>query len=670
MTADDRPGPATSDIWIPLQHGTRLAAKLWLPPQSAGSRSPAVLEWIPYRQSDATAVADSMLHGWFAQHGLACLRVDLRGSGNSDGLLTDEYTAQEQDDAVEVIAWIAAQSWCSGAVGMIGISWGGFAALQVAARRPPALKAIITCCSTDDRYRTDVHRMGGALLSDGLQWGTGLFAQLGRPPDPAKVGPRWRDMWLQRLHALEPPLAAWLAHPERDAYWRHGSVCEDYGAIACPVFAVGGWTDGYPDAVLRLMQHLAVPRRALIGPWTHLYPHWGQPGPRVGFLQACLRWWRRHLMGEDSGMDQEPRLRLWLGRDLVPGAAALSIGGGWITVPGWPVPAPLRIFRPGDGFLPQPRASHPDKAVPLDTPPHCGSAGGEWCPLDGGGNAPEFQADQQADDALSLCFETPALAEDVTLVGLGEVCLDLALQGPAALLAIRLCEVREDGVSARVTFGLLRVVRPPGTAPGQRFQVRCDLKSTAYVFAGGRKMRLALSSAYWPMAWPEPVPPGLSVWPASVQLRLPGLPPSAVADPAPFGPSEQANPLPHEVIEAASDDRAVHHDTTTGSVTLDVAGKRQTTRLGELVFGGSSAETYRIGTAGPTAAQASFRRVSFMQRPGWDVRLETGVQIKLSADGLAMHSGLAAFESGAAIFERTWEHFFATAGADDPAPKI
>jgi len=662
MAADDEPGPATTDIWIPLQDGTRLAGKLWLPQGEAGARFPAVLEWIPYRQSDYTAVADSMLHGWFAQHGLACLRVDLRGSGNSDGVLADEYTAQEQDDAVGVIAWIAAQSWCTGAVGMIGISWGGFAALQVAARRPPALKAIITCCSTDDRYRTDVHRMGGALLSDGLQWGTGLFTQLGRPPDPAKVGPRWREMWLQRLHALQPPLATWLAHPERDSYWRHGSVCEAYGAIACPVFAVGGWTDGYPDAVLRLMQHLAVPRRALIGPWTHLYPNWGQPGPRIGFLQDCLRWWQRHLLGEENGLDEEPRLRLWLGRDLVPGAAGLGIGGLWITVPDWPVEAPVRVFGPGDGFLALPE---PDKAVPLDTPPHCGSAGGEWCPLDGGGTAPEFQADQQADDLLSVCFETASLTEEVTLVGLGEVCLDIALQDAPALLAIRLCEVREDGVSARVTFGLLRVVRPPGVAAGQFFSVRCDLKSVAYVFARGRRIRLALSSTYWPMAWPEARPPGLLIRPASVHVRLPGLPPAAEA-PAPFGVPVQAAPLPHEVLAPASDTRAMNHDASTGSFCLEVAGNRQTTRLGELVFGGTSTETYRIGMAGAVAAQARFRRVGFMQRPGWDVRLETSVEIGLTADGLTMQSSYTAFEAGAAIFERRWEHRFPVSGPDTP----
>ena len=89
--------------------------------------------------------------------------------------------------------------WCTGAVGMMGKSWGGFNALQVAARRPPALKAVITFCSTDDRYADDVHYMGGCHLAENLEWGSVFFAYLPRPPDPQLVGERWRDMWRERL---------------------------------------------------------------------------------------------------------------------------------------------------------------------------------------------------------------------------------------------------------------------------------------------------------------------------------------------------------------------------------------------------------------------------------------------------------------------------------------
>jgi len=632
-------------IWIPLPDGAVLAGRLWR--AVCVDRAPAVLEWIPYRQSDLTAVGDSMLHGWFAQNGLAAVRVDLRGSGNSDGVLTDEYTPQEQDDAVAVIAWIAAQDWCSGAVGMIGISWSGFAALQVAARRPPALKAIITCCSTDDRYRDDVHTMGGALLSDGLQWGAGLFAQMARPPDPAEVGARWRQMWAARLAGLAPPLGIWLAHPERDAYWRHGSVCEDYGAIACPVFAVGGWTDGYPDAVLRLMQHLAVPRRGLIGPWTHMYPNWGMPGPAIGFLQECLGWWRQHLYGESPGAAACADLTLWLGRDLVPGAGGISIGGRWIRVAGWPAEAAVREMRLAGGRLEVgANLGEAGPGVALDTPPHCGVWGGEWCPLDGGGSGPEFQGDQREDDGLSLCFDSEVLSEDVALVGAAVLAMEVSLAGPAGLLAVRLCEVREDGVSARVTFGLLRVRRPEGCAAGARFGVRVALKSVAYVFAAGRRMRLAMSSAYWPMAWPEMVAAGWMVWPGSAVLRLPGLPEGAAA----FGGFEEpvaAVAIAHEVVAPAAYARVVRRDVVTGGAALEVSVTKPTMRLGDLVFGASGREVYEIGD-GP--ARVAFKRVQFMRRPDWDVRIES--ETDFGEAGL--RSALRAFLDGACVFDDVW----------------
>ena len=194
---------------------------------------PAILEYIPYRKRDGTRARDEPMHGWFAEHGYAAIRVDIRGSGESDGLLADEYLPQELDDACEVIAWIAAQPWCYGAVGMMGKSWGGFNALQVAALRPPALKAIITVCSTDDRYADDIHYMGGALLNDNLWWGAIMLAYQARPPDPALVED-WRGQWLERLRALPHFPALWLAHQRRDAYWRHGSVCEDYSQHPMP----------------------------------------------------------------------------------------------------------------------------------------------------------------------------------------------------------------------------------------------------------------------------------------------------------------------------------------------------------------------------------------------------------------------------------------------------
>ena len=324
---------------IPLKDGTQLAARLWLPDDAEQNPVPAILEYLPYRKRDGTYERDALTHPYLAGHGYAGVRVDIRGSGESDGLLADEYALQEQDDALEIIAWLAAQPWCSGAVGMMGISWGGFNGLQVAARRPPALKAVVSICSTDDRYADDVHYMGGAKLLAGFGWASFFFGAMCHPPDPALVGDRWRAMWLERLENVPLFLEIWMRHQRRDAYWKHGSVCEDFGAIQCPVYAVGGWTDGYTNAIPRLLEHLAAPRKGLIGPWAHAYPHFALPGPQIGFLQDMLRWWDHWLKGVETGVMDEPMLRAWMTDSVKPATYHKELPGRWVGEPSWPPPA-------------------------------------------------------------------------------------------------------------------------------------------------------------------------------------------------------------------------------------------------------------------------------------------------------------------------------------------
>lgn len=646
--------PAFRQVTVPLSDGTQLAARLWLPEGAA--RVPLVLEWIPYRQSDNTAVGDSMIHGYFAAHGIAAMRIDLRGSGNSQGLLRDEYLLQEQDDAVEVIAWIAGQSWSNGNVGMIGISWGGFAALQIAARRPPALKAIVTCCSTDDRYADDVHFMGGALLTDGLQWGSGLFTQLGRPLDPVYAGDSWRDQWLARLEGVEPPLAQWLAHPERDEFWRHGSVCEDYTAIQCAVYAVGGWTDGYSDAILRMMEHLDVPRKALIGPWTHIYPNWGTPGPAIDFLGECLRFWRQWLLDEQTGIMDEPMMHLWQGEHLQPDPSAMTLDGHWITAPHWPVRAATHDFYLDDGRLgatPSPAGA----ALLIDTPMHCGMMGGEWCPLDGGGNAPEFQADQRADDGLSVCFDTPVLETPLIVCGKAQLEVDIAFDTPSALVVLRLNEVDAGGRSARITFGIHRLTRPDVPA-GQPFRVVLPLKGVAYAFSAGCRVRLALSTAYWPMAWAEPGQGPVRIWPAGGIFRLPQRTDDMRDAPDVFGPARSAPALEHEILTPEITSRRVSWDAGSNRHQLTMDAQRQQVRIGELSFDGAGHEVYEIGATADTASWRA-ERLQRYQRPGWQIRLRSESRLVWEGAGLVLTSRYTAWENDQQVYDRQWEHRFA-----------
>ena len=647
-------------LWIPLADGRRLAARVWLPTDAGSNPVPAIVEAIPYRRLDGTVLGDALTHPWWAAHGYAAIRLDIAGSGDSDGLLLDEYLASEQDDVCEALAWIAARPWCSGATGVIGISWGGFAALQVAARRPPSLKAVVACCATDDRYADDVHYMGGCLLTDNVSWGGGIFACVSRWPNPEVVGERWRAMWLERLEGTGCPLIGWTRHQRRDAFWKHGSVREDYGAVEAAVYAVGGWTDGYTNALLRLMERLPGPKRALIGPWTHVYPHFGTPGEPVGFLQDGLRWWDRWLKGIDNGVDREPALNLWMQEDIRPHPMTFDVGGRWIGETSWPPPARRLSLALGDGTL---SADGPGDAVTLRhaSPLACGAAGGEWCPRDGGGAGPEYQGDQRVDDVLSLRFETEPLKEPVAVLGAPVLRLALSIDRPQGMIAVRLNEVAEDGRSARVTFGLLNLSHrnsheaPEPMTPGRMERIEARLNDVAYRFRPGRRIRLAVSTSYWPMAWPSPEPVTLTLDTRDARLDLPVRDGGGreVAFEAPEFPPAH----PARVLEPAGFRRTLTRDVGTGALVLrheEDAGRVLIEDIG-LVVAKRSEETFSIVEGDPASARVDTARVVGAERGDWRPRTETRLAFSCDAGAFRVAASLEAYEGERRILERRWD---------------
>ena len=363
------------NTWIPMSDGCRLAARIILPEDANTNSVPAILEYIPYRKRDYTAVQDAAVHQYFAGHGYACVRVDMRGSGDSDGILMDEYLPQEQEDGVEVIAWIAAQPWCDGAVGMMGYSWGGITSMQIASRRPPALKAIIPVTSSVDRYYDDGSYFVGCYSGQTVGWGVEMDAFNGRPPDPEIVGERWRNMWLERLEKTPFFLEIWLRHQRRDAYWLQGTICENYDAIQCPVMAFGGWADCWPNTVSRLLTNLKVPRKGVSGPWGHNYPCFAMPGPQIGFLQEALRWWDFWLKGNDTGIQDEPAFRGFMLHSVEPRTFYKERPGHWIAEPDWPPPSvsERRLFlNPGTVVGRGRRRSYPVVPLTADLRPRLG----------------------------------------------------------------------------------------------------------------------------------------------------------------------------------------------------------------------------------------------------------------------------------------------------------
>ena len=635
--------------WIPLADGTRLGARLWLPDDP--TPVPAILEYLPYRKGDAFAVRDPRHHAYFAEHGYAGVRVDLRGSGDSDGLLLDEYLEQEQDDALEVIAWLAEQPWCSGEVGMIGISWGGFNGLQVAARRPPALKAVISMCSTDDRYADDVHYAGGCVLGvDMLQWAATMLTLCAMPPDPAAVGEGWRETWLARLDGAVPMVEAWLSHQRRDGYWKHGSVCEDFAAIEAPVYAVGGWADGYSNAVPRLIAGLPGPCKGLIGPWSHAFPQDGEPGPVIGYLQECLRWFDQHLKGIDTGVMDEPKLRVWMQEVVAPAGHHAQRPGRWVVEPSWPPPSASVL----DWALPV--------AAPIRhrSPESAGQDAGAWCPDGGQGDWP---TDQRAEDGRALAFTFPPLQERLEILGFPEAELDLELDRPSALLAVRLCVVAPEGESLLVTRGLLNLTHRDShehvepLEPGRRYTVRVKLDAIAHAIPPGHALRLAVSTVYWPWAWPSPEPVTLTLH--GGRMLLPVRPLRAdEPEPLPFGPPEQAATLAVETIAPGRTTRTQTTDIATGAHEIrfdwDVGGHRRLVEAGTEMED-TNVTTYRIVEGDPLSASVHVRCMSALGRGSWQTRVETDSRMTSTATEFRVTQRLDAYEGDERIRSRMWE---------------
>jgi len=614
-----------------------------------------VLEYLPYRKTDGTAVRDSELHPYFAGHGYAAVRVDMRGTGDSDGILLDEYLLQEQDDALEVLEWLAAQPWCTGKVGIIGKSWGGFNGLQIAARRPPQLGAVISVCSTDDRYADDVHYMGGCVLASRmLPWGANMVAMNALPPDPAVVGERWRELWLERLERTPAYIEAWLTHQRRDGYWRHGSVCEDFAAIECPVYAVGGWADGYSNAIPRLLAGLSSPRKGLIGPWGHQYPQSGVPGPAIGFLQECVRWWDHWLKEIDTGVMDGPMLRVWLQEWAEPSPSIAERPGRWIAEPAWPAPTEPRSFFVTAGGL----ADGPgeERTVACPRVRTTGLEAGVWCPT---GGAADHPSDQRAEDGLSLCFDSEPLAERLELLGFPEAVLTVLSDRPLALVAVRLCDVAPDGTSLLVTRGLLNLAHresheePSPLEPGRPTTVTVRLNAIAHAVPPGHRLRLAVSSSYWPWAWPPPAPVALSVVTGSQsRLELPmRLPRPEDERLAPFGPPESAPPLPAEGAGTGRD--LVNRDRATGLVEVVRAAAGGGRFPDGLVTERTRVETCSLVEGDPLSASVRAESSQRLARGAWRIRIEARSLMTADAERFTVTSSIDAYEEDTRVFAST-----------------
>ncbi|WP_422073373.1 CocE/NonD family hydrolase [Tranquillimonas rosea] len=647
------------NVSIPVTEGLHLSARIWRPKD--GRPVPAILEYIPYRKRFGTSVRDEHTHKYLAGHGYACIRLDIRGSGESEGVLTDEYLQSEIDDGVAALHWIADQPWCDGNIGMMGISWGGFNALQIAAMQPEPLKAIVTVCSSDDRYADDIHHMGGALLGDSLSWSGVMFSFNTMPPDPALVGPRWRDMWLERLRGSGLWLKTWLQHQRRDAYWRHGSVCEDFSAIRIPVYAVSGWQDGYTNSVFRLMSNLDTPRKGLVGPWGHIYPQFGRPGPAIDFLSELLRWWDRWLKGRDTGIEDDPMICAWMQDSAPPNPEYDHRPGRWVGEEAWPSP---RIEERRYTIAPA-RALVRDGAAevwPMDvqSPVTLGLASGKWCSY---ANAPDLAGDQRTDDGGGLVFQTDPLDEEVEILGAPEVELELAADRPVAQVAVRLSDMRPDHQVTRITYGILNLTHrnsrqwPEALEPGERYRVRVPMNYIAQTIPRGHRIRLSVSTVYWPLAWTPPEDVKLTVWTGLSTVTIPCRPRRDAEDAnIAFGEPVQAPGPDLTAIEVPEHRWLVHHDLGAQRSELEVIDDRGTFRLEDidLTVGAHCVERYSASPGNFTSLVGEAEWTRSLARGDWSVRTRTRTRLTSDTENFYISAELDAYEGDTRIECLSW----------------
>ncbi len=649
--------------WIPMPDGVRLHARLWLP-EDAGdsSRVPALLEYLPYRKDDWTAARDHERHPWYAGHGYASIRVDIRGTGDSEGVYTDEYSESELSDGEAVLDWIAAQPWSTGDVGMFGISWGGFNSLQLAARRPAPLKAIVTVCSTDDRYDNDVHYVGGSVLGvDMTAWAGAVFAFMTRPPDPIVVGDAWREMWQERLDGQSLPVATWLSHQTRDAYWKHGSVCEDYADIEVPVLAVGGWADPYHDTVLRLVENLPGQVKGLLGPWAHQYPDRADsPGPAIGFLQESLRWWDRWLKGEQNGVEDEADLRVFVEGYRPPRVRYDDVPGHWMGTT-WPAPDVGTVEH---RFT---RAAVPvhDGWITVRTPQHNGVDSGRFFPF---GNDTDLPPDQRGDDGRSVALDSDPLDEDLTLLGVVRTKLHIDSNQPRGQVIVRMCDVAPDGSSRLLARGVMNLSAREGPdrdvpwVPGRAETIDVPLTSVGVTVPAGHVLRFTVSTTYWPWVWPHAEPLSLRVDLRRSHAELPRLAPGRVpdADEITFEEPEQMAPLPAPAAPPTPPrtrpSREVRFDVDQDTWTLDVDPGYVPMKVLDdgLVYTEDSREVYRITGDDPTSALATSEWEVQLRRGDWHVRTTTRQEVTATAESFHIRARMTAETGGELVAERDW----------------
>jgi putative CocE/NonD family hydrolase len=504
------------DVRVPARDGLRLSVNVFLPRRPAGP-VPVILNTDPYRKDDWSAGWDLSLASYLAERGYGYCRLDVRGTGSSDGVALDEYTEAETLDGHDTVEWLAGQPWCTGSIGMWGLSYGGFTSIQVAATRPPHLRAIVAVQATDDRYTDDVHYVGGAMtVSELAQYAVSQVAMNALPALPSAWGEQWLERWRERLEATPVWLFEWTRQQRDGPYWRRGSLAPDYGRIEAAVLQLGGWMDEYVDAALRIQARCtnASGVRTIVGPWVHGLPHHAYPAPNIDWLNETVRWFDHWLKGLDNGVESEPPLT-WFHRDPTPPERfPTNLNGEWRAAAAWPAREVATVLHVAAGGGPGRRTlvrDGPTVGDGIDTfvhRPTAGARGGSLCW--GAGHRPNgLASDLRLEDDAGPSYTTTPLEEPVDVLGVPVAVLHVTSSQPVAHVVVRLADVTPEGPIEQVSEGILNLTHrdshaePDPMESGRRYEVRVPMRAAGYRFPAGHRIQLTVASAHWPVIWPS-----------------------------------------------------------------------------------------------------------------------------------------------------------------------
>ena len=646
------------NVRIPVRDGTRLAADVYFPSSAleSGGAVSLVMEYIPYRKDEVAP--GHRFYEYLPQQGYAVARVDIRGSGASPGTTCDEYLLQEQLDGVDCVEWFAGRPWCTGHVNMMGISYGGFTSLQIASHAPEHLTSIIPMYFTDDRYTDDCHFRGGLMRKyyDVTSYGNMMVAWNALPPY-AEWSDDWAEVWQEHLDGNEPYLLEWFRHQVDSDYWSNGSVGRAVERVRCPSFLIGGWRDGYPNPPLRLFSRLQCPKKVLVGPWDHRPPDVAVPGPRIDHLHEVVRWLDHWCGGEENGVMDEPPVVVFMQEGEEPVVDRLESAGNWRAETAWPAPgASERLLHLGaNGVLGDEAGS--DGADELHYDPTVGVTAGLWS----GGIPFGLPGDQRPDEALSLTYTTPPLADDVHVLGRPRAELHVTSSARVIGFCVSLADVRPDGTSHLVAKGMLNVTRrdslrePSPLEPGERAVLMVDLDTTGWVFRRGHRLRVSVANADWPNVWPTPEAATSQVLRGTAtpsHLVLPLVPASGSAAPPGFRPSPVVAARHAGAAEPPT--WRVSRDALSGRAEVEIATEGEVRVNDTTLVRRSFAGTMRSDRDDPARASAFGRHRTRIVRPSGTTTSTSDLTIQATAERFHITLTLEVLQNDSPVFARRW----------------